>query len=56
MTKDELIQFLKENLKIEIETNSCSGDSWYSIDTCLSIKLILNEEEICNSTIRLNSE
>lgn len=40
MTQEELIKFLKENLKIEVSTENC----WETTEVCVS--LYIGEEEI----------
>lgn len=40
MTKEELIKFLKENLKIKVKTE----DYWETIEVCVS--LYIGEEQI----------
>lgn len=46
MTKEELVEFLKENLRAEI--NYFSGNDWET--KSLTVKLFLNDEEISSST------
>lgn len=46
MNKDELIEFLQENLTIEIDKDN----DWY--DTYIVVKLKLEDKEISESRIR----
>lgn len=47
MNKQELIEFLKENLTIKIDTEKVRGNHYeYSGDKRLKVSIMINEEEI----------
>ena len=58
MNHDELIDFLKKNLKIEIETNNDSyytgGDPLFAYYKRVTAKLILSGIEISESSFDIN--
>ena len=47
MSKEELILFLRENLKIELSTEEC----WETTEVCA--KLYLGEEQISDSYVSI---
>ena len=49
MAKEELVKFLKENLKVEISGSTNYGD-YDSIDTSLTVSLFLGNEKISTYT------
>ena len=47
MSKEELIQFLKENLRVELSTEEC----WETTEVCA--KLYLGDEQISDSYVTI---
>lgn len=48
MNKEELIQFLKDNLRIDVTKRSCHGYGG-DLDSFVSYRLILCDEVICET-------
>ena len=49
MSKDELIQFIKDNLRIELSTEEC----WETTEICA--KLYLGKEQISDSYVSITN-
>lgn len=45
MTKEELLEFLKEHLKVNVDVRSIPYDDGYKV----SVKVLLDDEEITDS-------
>lgn len=54
MDKDQLLEFLRENLKIEIETRGTSD--WGSKGYKIVARLILDEQTICETSDTIEME
>lgn len=53
MNKEDLIQFLRDNLKIEVDSETRYQYDGYSYDT-VKIKLLISEEEISECSFYIN--